>query len=107
MTPPSVPNAPSSQPPDSVPPVGGSVKAVDESVDPFDKGSISGVPTRALGATGVLDCKIWSTDFRERLEEGNPLRAGFQASPEDGSEGAVERLEKLHQAALRVTTIDR
>jgi hypothetical protein len=63
------------------------------------------VPTRSLGATGVLNCAIWSTDFRERLEEGDPLRAGFKSSPADGSRESVARLEKLHNVALRLTSV--
>jgi hypothetical protein len=95
MTPPSVPHAPDPAAPGAV------------QIDPFDRGSIADAPTRALGATGVLDCEIWSTDFRERLDEDDPLRAGFQAAPADGTAAAVERLGKLHNAALLVTTIDR
>jgi hypothetical protein len=66
-------------------------------------------PTLVLGATGLLDCKIWSTDFRERLAEDDPLRQGFASSqsPADGSSASVKRLEKLHNVALLLTTIDR
>jgi hypothetical protein len=82
------------------------VKAISSEKDP-EQGPIPDSPTRVLGATGLLDCKIWSTDFRERLDEGDPLRAGFEASPADGSSESVARLEKLHNVALLLTTIDR
>ena len=71
------------------------------------RGSVSGSPARALGATAVLPCEIWSTDFRERLDESDPLRQGFQSAPQDGTAASVERLTKLHDAVLAVTTIDR
>lgn len=67
--------------------------------------STLGVPTRSLGATAVVDCEIWSTDFRERLDEGDRLRTGFESSPADGSRESVERLEKLHNVALRLTRV--
>jgi len=63
-------------------------------------------PTLVLGATGLADCKIWSTDVRERLDEGDPLREGFESVPPDGSKKSVRRLEKLHNVALAVTVID-
>jgi hypothetical protein len=63
-------------------------------------------PTLVLGATGLADCKIWSTDIRERLEDDDPLREGFESVPADGSKESVERLEKLHNVALAVTVID-
>jgi hypothetical protein len=94
--------------PDQQPPEENGVEpAVEDFVDPTERGTIPGSPVRALGATGVLDCKIWSVDFRERLEEGDPLRVGFVKPPEDGTAAGVERLTKLHNAALLVTTIDR
>ena len=80
---------------------------VSEVSDASAQGPILDSPTRVLGATGLLDCKIWSTDFRERLQEDDPLREGFETSPADGSSESVTRLEKLHSVALLVTTIDR
>lgn len=63
-------------------------------------------PTLVLGATGFADCRIWSTDFRERLDEGDPLREGFVSAPADGSKESVARLRKLHGVALKVTIVD-
>jgi hypothetical protein len=70
-----------------------------------DRGSALGVPTRSLGATAVVDCEIWSTDFRERLERDDPLRKGFESSPATGSKESVTRLAKLHNVALRLTRV--
>lgn len=112
MTSPSSRQAPDAQAPgtmpDDRPPEENDVEStVEDFVDPTERGTIPGSPVRALGATGVLDCKIWSVDFRERLDEGDPLRVGFVKPPEDGTAAGVERLTKLHSAALLVTTIDR
>ncbi len=71
------------------------------------RGSIYGIPIRELGATGVLNCEFWSTDFRERLSKNDPLREGFKRSPADGSLESVDRLAKLHAITLSLTTIDR
>lgn len=75
--------------------------------NPPEHGSAYGIPIRELGATGVLNCKFWSTDVRERLSKDDPLRDGFEKSPADGSKASVERLAKLHDITLRLTTIDR
>lgn len=108
MTPPLAPRDPSNEalhaPPDTA---GVSGPIAEVVVDPLDQGSIAESPARALGATAVLPCEIWSTDFRERLDEDNPLRQGFQSAPQDGTAESVERLTKLHNAVLVVTTIDR
>lgn len=73
----------------------------------LEQGAVYGIPVRELGATGVLNCKFWSTDLRERLDANDPLREDFEKSPADGSPESVERLAKLHDITLRLTTIDR
>lgn len=76
-------------------------------VDAGDTSSVSGVETRRLGATAVVNCEIWSSDFRERLAEDNPLRRGMDEVPAGGSKKSVDGLRDLHQAALVATKIVR
>ena len=82
---------------------------VADAVDPLDFGSVPGSPARSLGATATVDCEIWSTDFRDRLPDGDPLRDGYDSSqtPADGSRESIERLEKLHRASITFTEIAR
>ncbi len=118
MMPPSVPQPRRDERPDARPANNGGAVAntrnrqaergnAGRSADEPERGSLYGIPIRELGATGVLNCKFWSTDVRERLDADDPLRKGFQKSPPDGSKASVERLAKLHDITLQLTTIDR
>ncbi len=111
MTPPSAPQPHRSELPDAGAKNGdlihGGLNGRHLSAEPSERSSAYGIPIRELGATGVLNCEFWDTDFREGLDAKDPLRKGFKKSPADGSRESVTRLAKLHNVALRATTIDR
>lgn len=56
---------------------------------------------RRLGATGVSDCEIWSTDFRERLPEDDMNRPGQEEIDERRRNAAAE-FDSLGQTLVSV-----
>lgn len=59
---------------------------------------------KKLGATAILDCTIWSADWRERLSPEDRERftgEGTEPIKEHGTQESLDGFEILHEAALK------